>query len=90
MNNNELQIAKEELKNSIKVVSRNLKILGKVYISEKKAVLKRVENNIINTYKQLQSAIYIQKLNREIAHYQKEREEAIKRAELLEEANRRA
>ena len=84
----ELQRAREELKNSIKVVSRNLKIFGKAVINEKKAVLKNIGNNIINTYKQLQSDIYIHKLNKEIAHYQKEREAAIKRAEALEEANR--
>ena len=84
----ELQRAREELKNSIKVVSRNLKIFGKAVINEKKAVLKNIGNNIINTYKQLQSDIYIHKLNKEIAHYQKEREAAIKRAESLEEANR--
>ena len=84
----ELQRAREELKNSIKVVSRNLKIFGKAVINEKKAVLKNIGNNIINTYKQLQSDIYIHKLNKEIAHYQKEREAAIRRAEALEEANR--
>lgn len=86
----ELQRAREELKSSIKVVQKNLKIFGKAVVSSQKAVLRNVGNNIINTYKQLQSDIYIHKLNKEIAHYQKEREAAIKRAEALEEANRRA
>lgn len=86
----ELQRAREELKSSIKVVQKNLKIFGKAVVSSQKAVLRNVGNNIINTYKQLQSDIYIHKLNKEIARYQKEREAAIKRAEALEEANRRA
>ena len=86
----ELQRAREELKSSIKVVQKNLKIFGKAVVSSKKAILRNVGNNIINTYKQLQSDIYIHKLNKEIAHYQKEREAAIKRAKALEEANRRA
>ena len=86
----ELQRAREELKSSIKVVQKNLKIFGKAVVSSQKAILRNVGNNIINTYKQLQSDIYIHKLNKEIAHYQKEREAAIKRAEALEEANRRA
>ncbi len=86
----ELQRAREELKSSIKVVQKNLKIFGKAVVSSQKAALRNVGNNIINTYKQLQSDIYIHKLNKEIARYQKEREAAIKRAEALEEANRRA
>ena len=86
----ELQRAREELKSSIKVVQKNLKIFGKAVVSSQKAALRNVGNNIINTYKQLQSDIYINKLNKEIARYQKEREAAIKRAEALEEANRRA
>ena len=86
----ELQRAREELKSSIKVVQKNLKIFGKAVVSSQKAALRNVGNNIINTYKQLQSDIYIHKLNKEIAHYQKEREAAIKRAKALEEANRRA
>ena len=86
----ELQRAREELKSSIKVVQKNLKIFGKAVVSSHKATLRNVGNNIINTYKQLQSDIYIHKLNKEIARYQKEREAAIKRAETLEEANRRA
>ena len=86
----ELQRAREELKSSIKVVQKNLKIFGKAVVSSKKAILRNVGNNIINTYKQLQSDIYIHKLNKEIARYQKEREAAIKRAKALEEANRRA
>ena len=86
----ELQRAREELKSSIKVVQKNLKIFGKAVVSSQKAVLRNVGNNIINTYKQLQSDIYIHKLNKEIVRYQKEREAAIKRAEALEEANRRA
>ena len=86
----ELQRAREELKSSIKVVQKNLKIFGKAVVSSKKAILRNVGNNIINTYKQLQSDIYIHKLNKEIAHYQKEREAAIKRAKASEEANRRA
>ena len=84
----ELQRAREELKSSIKVVQKNLKIFGKAVVNSQKAVLRNIGNNIINTYKQLQSDIYIHKLNREIARYQKEREAAIKRAEALEEANR--
>lgn len=84
----ELQRAREELKSSIKVVQKNLKIFGKAVVSSQKAALRNVGNNIINTYKQLQSDIYIHKLNKEIARYQKEREAAIKRAEALEEANR--
>ena len=86
----ELQRAREELKSSIKVVQKNLKIFGKAVVSSQKAALRNVGNNIINTYKQLQSDIYIHKLNKEIARYQKEREAAIKRAEALEEANRMA
>ena len=86
----ELQRAREELKSSIKVVQKNLKIFGKAVVSSQKAALRNVGNNIINTYKQLQSDIYIHKLNKEIARYQKEREAAIKRAKALEEANRRA
>ena len=86
----ELQRAREELKSSIKVVQKNLKIFGKAVVSSQKAVLRNVGNNIINTYKQLQSDIYIHKLNKEIARYQKEREAAIKRAEALEEANIRS
>lgn len=86
----ELQRAREELKSSIKVVQKNLKIFGKAVVSSQKAALRNVGNNIINTYKQLQSDIYIHKLNKEIARYQKERKAAIKRAEALEEANRRA
>ena len=86
----ELQRAREELKSSIKVVQKNLKIFGKAVVSSHKATLRNVGNNIINTYKQLQSDIYIHKLNKEIARYQKEREAAIKRAEALEEANRMA
>ena len=86
----ELQRAREELKSIIKVVQKNLKIFGKAVVSSQKAALRNVGNNIINTYKQLQSDIYIHKLNKEIARYQKEREAAIKRAEALEEANRMA
>lgn len=86
----ELQRAREELKSSIKVVQKNLKIFGKAVVSSQKAALRNVGNNIINTYKQLQSDIYIHKLNKEIARYQKEREAAIKRAEALEEANKMA
>ena len=69
----ELQRAREELKSSIKVVQKNLKIFGKAVVSSQKAALRNVGNNIINTYKQLQSDIYIHKLNKEIARYQKER-----------------
>lgn len=86
----ELQRAREELKSSIKVVQKNLKIFGKAVVSSQKAALRNVGNNIINTYKQLQSDIYIHKLNKEIARYQKEREAAIKRAKALEEAEIRA
>ena len=78
----ELQRAREELKSSIKVVQKNLKIFGKAVVSSQKAALRNVGNNIINTYKQLQSDIYIHKLNKEIARYQKEREAAIKERRL--------
>lgn len=74
----ELQRAREELKSSIKVVQKNLKIFGKAVVSSQKAALRNVGNNIINTYKQLQSDIYIHKLNKEIARYQKEREAEIR------------
>ena len=46
---------------------KNLKIFGKAVVSSQKAALRNVGNNIINTYKQLQSDIYIHKLNKEIA-----------------------
>ncbi len=49
----ELQRAREELKSSIKVVQKNLKIFGKAVVSSQKAALRNVGNNIINTYKQL-------------------------------------
>ena len=78
----ELQRAREELKSSIKVVQKNLKIFGKAVVSSQKAALRNVGNNIINTYKQLQSDIYIHKLNKEIARYQKKEKLLLKERRL--------
>lgn len=84
MNEKEAVIqAKENLKASMKVVRRDLKIYGKAVLNRNKAVIKNIGNDIIGIFKKLSEKSNVAKLEKEkrkLAEQQAKVEEEMKKS----------